>query len=55
MIRQGDRFRDRDTRKLCIVKTVTEDGTIILDCVDHLSQTLVSKKDLSRFFEKLGD
>ncbi len=53
MAKEGDRFRDIKTKKVCIVKTVTEDNTVILQCTDGLSETLVRQKDLNRFFESL--
>ncbi len=53
MIRQGERFKDIQTKKECVVKTITEDKTIVLQCVDHLSETYVSQQDLGRFFERL--
>ena len=53
MVREGERFKDIKTKKVCIVKTVTEDHTVVLECVDRLSETFVSQKDLNRFFERI--
>ena len=52
MIKQGDRFKDIATKKLCVAQAVTEDNGVVSQCVDRLSQTLVSRKDLNRFFER---
>ncbi len=53
IVKKGDRFKDTSTKKMCIVKAVTEDKTVVLQCVDRLSEAYVSQKDLSRFFEKM--
>ncbi len=53
MVKEGERFKDIKTKKVCIVKTVGEDDTVVLQCVDRLSETFVSQKDLNRFFERV--
>ncbi len=53
MVKEGQRFKDKNTKKECIVKTVTRDKIIILQCIDRLSESYVTESDLLRFFEEL--
>ncbi len=51
----GDRFKDKTTGKIYIVKMEIDDGTFFLEGENGLGRRLIGKESLKRTCEKLKD
>jgi hypothetical protein len=55
MMKIGDRFRDKTTGKIYIIKMETENDTLFLEGENGLGRRLTGKKSLKQTCEKLED
>ncbi len=55
MMKIGDRFKDKTTGKIYIVKMEIDDGTLFLEGENGLGRRLIGKESLKRTCEKLED
>jgi len=55
MIKIGDRFKDKITGKIYIIRSETDDGTLFLEGENGLGRRLIGKESLKRNCEKLED
>ena len=55
MMKIGDRFKDKMTGKIYIVKMEIDDGTLFLEGENGLGRRLIGKESLKRTCEKLED
>ena len=51
----GDRFKDKITGKIYIIRTEADNGTLFLEGENGLGRRLTGKESLSRTCEKLED
>ena len=51
----GDRFKDKTTGKIYIVRSETDNGTLFLEGENGLGRRLIGKESLKRTCEKLKD
>ena len=51
----GDRFKDKTTGKIYIVRSETDNGTLFLEGENGLGRRLIGKESLKRTCEKLED
>jgi hypothetical protein len=51
----GDRFKDKATGKIYIIKMEIDDGTLFLEGENGLGRRLTGKESLTRTCEKLVD
>jgi hypothetical protein len=55
MMKIGDRFKDKTTGKIYIIKSETVNGTLFLEGENGLGRRLIGKESLKRTCEKLED
>ena len=55
MMKIGDRFKDKITGKIYIVRTEMDDNTLCLEGENGLGRRLTGKESLKRTCEKLED
>jgi hypothetical protein len=55
MTKIGDRFKDKITGKIYIIRMETGDDTLFLEGEDGLGRRLTGKKSLKRTCEKMED
>jgi hypothetical protein len=55
VLKIGDRFKDKATGKIYIIKMEIDNGTIFLEGENGLGRRLTGKANLKRTCEKLGD
>ena len=55
MMKIGDRFKDKITGKIYIIRMETEDDTLFLEGENGLGRKLIGKASLKRTCEKLED
>ena len=55
MVKIGDRFKDKTTGKIYIIRLETNNGTLLLEGENGLGRRLTDKKSLRRACEKLED
>jgi hypothetical protein len=55
MMKIGDRFKDKTTGKIYIIRLETDNGTLFLEGENGLGRRLISKESLRRTCEKLED
>ena len=55
VLKIGDRFKDKTTGKIYIIKMEIDDGTLILEGENGLGRRLTGKKSLSQTCEELED
>jgi hypothetical protein len=55
MMKIGDRFKDKTTGKIFIVRMEIDSGTLFLEGENGLGRRLTSKESLRRTCEKLED
>ena len=55
MVKIGDRFKDKTTRKIYIVRLEADNGTLFLEGENGLGRRLIGKENLKRTCEKLED
>jgi hypothetical protein len=55
MMKIGDRFKDKTTGKIYIIRSETDNGTLFLEGENSLGRRLIGKKSLKRTCEKLED
>jgi hypothetical protein len=55
MTKIGDRFKDKITGKIYIIRMETGDDTLFLEGEDGLGRRLTGKKNLKRTCEKMED
>ena len=55
MMKIGDRFKDKTTGKIYIIKMETENDTLFLEGENGLGRRLTGKKSLKQTCEKLED
>jgi hypothetical protein len=55
MIKIGDRFKDKTTGKIYIIKMENDNATLILEGENGLGRRLTGKDSLKRTCEKLED
>ena len=53
MMKIGDRFKDKTTGKIYIIKSETDDGTLSLEGENGLGRRLTGKESLERTCQKL--
>ena len=51
----GDRFKDKTTGKIYIIRSETDNGTLFLEGENGLGHRLIGKESLKRTCEKLED
>jgi hypothetical protein len=51
----GDRFKDKTTGKIYIIRSETDNGTLFLKGENGLGRRLIGKESLKRTCEKLED
>jgi len=51
----GDRFKDKTTGKIYIIRSETDNGTLFLEGENGLGRRLIGKESLKRTCEKLED
>jgi len=51
----GDRFKDKTTGKIYVIRTEADNGTLFLEGENGLGRRLTGQKSLSRTCEKLED
>ena len=51
----GDRFKDKTTGKIYIIRLETDNGALLLEGENGLGRRLTDKKSLRRACEKLED
>ncbi len=55
MMKIGDRFKDKTTGKIYIIRSETDTGTLLLEGENGLGRRLIGKGSLKRTCEKLED
>ena len=55
MLKIGDRFKDKTTGKIYIIKMETDNGTLFLEGENGLGRRLTDKESLKVTCEKLED
>ena len=55
IVKIGDRFKDKTTGKIYIVRSETDNGTLFLEGENGLGRRLIGKESLKRTCEKLED
>jgi len=55
MIKAGDRFKDKTTGKIYIIRTEVDNVTLCLEGENGLGRRLTGKQSLKRTCEKLED
>ena len=55
VLKIGDRFKDKKTGKIYIIRSETDDGTLFLEGENGLGRRLIGKESLKRTCEKLED
>ena len=55
VLKIGDRFKDKTTGKIYILKMEIDNGTLFLEGENGLGRRLTGKKSLEQTCEKLGD
>jgi hypothetical protein len=55
VLKIGDRFKDRTTGKIYIIRVEIDDDTLCLEGEDGLGRRLTGKKSLEQTCEKLED
>jgi len=55
MMKIGDRFKDKTTGKIYIVRSETDNGTLFLEGENGLGRRLIGEESLKRTCEKLED
>ena len=55
MIKIGERFKDKTTGKLYIIRMETDNDTVFLEGENGLGRRLIGKESLKRTCEKLED
>lgn len=55
MMKIGDRFKDKTTGKVYIIRSETGNGTLFLEGENGLGRRLIGKESLKRTSEKLED
>jgi hypothetical protein len=55
VLKIGDRFKDKTTGKIYIIRSETDNGTLFLEGENGLGRRLTSKESLRRTCEKLED
>ena len=55
MLKIGDRFKDKTTGKIYVIKMQIDDGTLFLEGENGLGRRLTDKKSLIRTCERLED
>ena len=55
VLKIGDRFKDKTTGKIYIIKMEIDDGTLILEGENGLGRRLTGKKSLRQTCEELED
>jgi hypothetical protein len=55
VLKIGDRFKDKTTGKIYIIKTEIDNGTLFLEGENGLGRRLTGKQSLKRTCEKLED
>ncbi len=55
MMKIGDRFKDKITGKIYIIRMETDNGTLFLEGENGLGRRLTGKESLKRTCEKLED
>jgi hypothetical protein len=55
MLKIGDRFKDKATGKIYVIKMVIDDGTLFLEGENGLGRRLTGKESLRQTCEKLED
>jgi hypothetical protein len=55
MMKIGDRFKDKATRKIYIIKMEIDNDTLCLEGENGLGRRLIGKESLKRTCEKLED
>jgi hypothetical protein len=53
MVKIGDRFKDKTTGKIYIIRMETEDDTLFLEGENGLGRRLTGKESLKRTCEKM--
>jgi hypothetical protein len=54
-VKIGDRFQDKTTGKIYIIRSETDKGTLFLEGENGLGRRLIGKESLKRTCEKLED
>jgi hypothetical protein len=54
-VKIGDRFKDKTTGKIYIIRSETDNGTLCLEGENGLGRRLTGKQSLKRTCEKLED
>jgi len=55
VLKIGDRFKDKTTGKIYIIRSETDNGTLFLEGENGLGRRLTDKKSLRRTCEKVED
>ena len=55
MTKLGDRFKDKTTGKIYILRLKIDDHTLVLEGENGLGRRLIGKENLERICEKLED
>jgi hypothetical protein len=55
MMKIGDRFKDKTTGKIYIIRFETDNGTLLLEGENGLGRRLIGKESLKLTCEKLED
>ncbi len=55
VLKIGDRFKDKTTGKIYIIKMESDNGTLLLEGENGMGRRLTGKESLSRTCEKLED
>ena len=55
MVKIGDRFKDKTTGKIYIIRMETDNDTVFLEGENGLGRRLIGKESLKRTCEKLED
>jgi len=55
IVKIGDRFKDKTTGKIYIIRSETDNGTLFLEGENGLGRRLIGKESLKRTCEKLED
>ncbi|HMK52047.1 MAG TPA: hypothetical protein VK551_06030 [Thermodesulfobacteriota bacterium] len=55
MMKIGDRFKDKATGKIYIIRLETDNGTLLLEGENGLGRRLIGKESLELTCEKLED
>ena len=55
MVKIGERFKDKTTGKIYIIRLEADNGTLFLEGENGLGRRLIGKENLERTCEKLED